>query len=135
MYRCKETKNMSIHLANVCDGFYHCPFSDDEMFCNLQNIYCPSGCSCLLYAIECKRLARQNSIFHNFNGSTYFSIYIHAGSLLSAKVINRFRNAVQVQINENNIKDICTITDLEECLVFDVGNNLIRSIVLPTLAN
>ena len=134
MYRCKETKNMCIHLANVCDGFDHCPFSDDEMFCNLQNIYCPSVCSCLLYAIECKRLNRQNSIFHNFNGSTYFSIYIHAGSLLSAKVINRFRNAVQVQ-NENNIKDICTITDLEKCLVFDVGNNLISSIGVKCFAH
>ena len=128
MYKCKETRKMCVHLGNVCDGYEHCPYGDDEMFCNLQNVYCPFGCHCLLYAIECKIMAEQNSMFHNLNASAYFSIHISSVCLLSAKIIDSFTSAFHVEINGNDIKDICTITNLKLCITFDAGNKLIRSI-------
>ena len=128
MYKCKETRRMCIHLGNVCDGFEHCPYGDDEMFFNLQNVYCPFGCHCLLYAIECKIMAGQSSIFHNLNASIYFSIHITLVSSLSGKIIDSFTSAFHVQINGNDIEDICTITNLKLCIIFDAGNNLIRNI-------
>ena len=58
----------------------------------------------------------------------FLSVHISSSALLSTKIINSFTNALKVQIQENNIKDICTTTGLLKCILLDAGYNLIQNI-------
>ncbi|KAL8616454.1 hypothetical protein ACOMHN_041057 [Nucella lapillus] len=49
LYRCRAS-TICLRPQDVCDNFYHCPQSDDELFCHLQ---CPQGCICYGQAFFC----------------------------------------------------------------------------------
>nr|KAG5691616.1 hypothetical protein BaRGS_023787 [Batillaria attramentaria] len=48
-YRCRASR-VCVHRDHVCDGNYHCPQRDDELFCQLD---CPDNCTCHGLAFTC----------------------------------------------------------------------------------
>ena len=53
-YHCTNT-SINIDLSNVCDDILDCPDGSDEQSCILQNIECPSQCTCLIYTTICNQ--------------------------------------------------------------------------------
>ncbi len=51
-YKCKDSQ-IHIHLSTICDESRDCPLGDDEIFCDLNIVLCPSKCSCLVYTLYC----------------------------------------------------------------------------------
>ena len=43
----------AIHVNDICNGQIECPHGDDEYFCGLKNVKCPSNCQCLTFALKC----------------------------------------------------------------------------------
>ena len=52
MNRCYRSK-MCLHASYMCDGVYHCPRRDDELFC--ANATCPEQCTCHGLAFTCRQ--------------------------------------------------------------------------------
>ena len=50
--RCRASK-VCLHMDHVCDGIFHCPKHDDEVFCTL---HCPHNCNCWGQAFVCNVL-------------------------------------------------------------------------------
>ncbi|KAL8595637.1 hypothetical protein ACOMHN_025673 [Nucella lapillus] len=48
-FRCRLSK-LCLHSDHVCDGWSHCPMSDDELSCD---IICPVNCLCQGYTFQC----------------------------------------------------------------------------------
>ena len=72
MYKCKNTKQICIHLGSVCNNKDECPLGDDELFCDLKDSECLLGCHCLLFGLFCNEsvLSTKNRDF------LYLSVYI-----------------------------------------------------------
>ncbi|XP_070206523.1 G-protein coupled receptor GRL101-like [Littorina saxatilis] len=53
-YRCQEV-GTCVHKNYTCDGIHHCPYKDDELFCDLT---CPhdGGCVCEGQAYTCSKM-------------------------------------------------------------------------------
>ncbi len=52
MFKCD---GICIPISSVCDGIKHCHGVEDEQFCALSSVHCPTKCLCLAFAIQCKR--------------------------------------------------------------------------------
>ena len=53
-YRCRKGGHLSVcvHVSHLCDGTFHCPLHDDELWCGLV---CPQYCVCHGMAFTCSR--------------------------------------------------------------------------------
>ena len=49
LYRCLSSK-VCLLDTHLCDGMFHCPHRDDELFCNLT---CPENCTCQGLSFTC----------------------------------------------------------------------------------
>ena len=52
MFKCKMS-SVCLHLGDICNGEFECPYQDDESLCLLKDTTCPSECQCLAFAIRC----------------------------------------------------------------------------------
>ena len=125
MFKCKGTTNTCLHLGNTCDGSNDCPFGDDELFCHLQKIQCPSVCNCLLYAIECQDSSDKFIVipYPQIYLFIFFS-YVEKAAELTANFIN----ALFVLLPNNFIKSSCNIAHFPKCLYLNVKQNIMESI-------
>lgn len=53
LFKCKGTHQTCIHVEEVCNGIGDCPQNEDEVACELHNMLCLAGCSCLFMAMQC----------------------------------------------------------------------------------
>lgn len=51
-YRCYKS-DVRLHPDYFCDGLYHCPYKDDEKYCD---DLCPSNCKCEGLAFKCSKI-------------------------------------------------------------------------------
>ena len=125
MYRCKNTKYVCIALTNMCDNQNDCPYSDDEIMCELQNQFCPQRCYCLMYALSCSRYNE----FENMLKSNYISMYISESNIKSMNELRLPYRTLQIlQLPENNIKFPCNVKSFTNLVMLNLMRNQISNI-------
>ncbi|XP_076466144.1 uncharacterized protein LOC143297612 [Babylonia areolata] len=74
-YICQYSRHC-MHPKFVCDGINHCPYKDDERYCNLP---CPTDCVCEGYAYFCTNLSEPQSLWSarylDLSGSVNVSLH------------------------------------------------------------
>ena len=124
LFRCRKIKRC-IHLKSVCDGQHDCPENDDEHFCQLHNVTCPSNCWCLGFAISCSSVKLHLHQTHY----PFQSVHLSHSSIFSLKFIaDQFSAAVVFSIAHTNITGTCYISFGPNVLYLDVGYNLLTRI-------
>ena len=124
MYKCKGYPTKCIEVSNTCDNLTHCIYADDEKFCDLNNVLCPSFCRCILYSVLCKNKKVTEIIFFNFY--SFISVNIFNSSL---SIIHRnFGFPKYLTLQQNNIKIICSLNILIKLVYLDVSFNLVKKI-------
>ena len=124
MYKCELTSRC-VHLGNVCDNKSDCPFGDEELFCELHNLKCPSGCKCLLFAIEC------NEQFITFPKEIYPFIYVNyvnTRSFLLQLLSDIFPKLRMFSLLKSEIGNICHLDFPTTLLYLDAQFNDISSL-------
>ncbi|KAL4238889.1 hypothetical protein ACF0H5_003596 [Mactra antiquata] len=91
LYRCSSS-SICIELKRVCDGYAHCPLSDDEMFCDFE---CPSNCSCTSYSVDCSE-----NLFENITDITLVDKRVRALDLHSNHAVSYLFNTMDIFIFE-----------------------------------
>lgn len=53
MYKCNGFVKKCIHIGTVCNKKHNCPLGDDEQFCELRLLSCPTECHCGMHTLIC----------------------------------------------------------------------------------
>ncbi len=123
LFKCKHTKHTCIHLGNICDEVIDCPLGDDELFCELNNIKCPTECQCLLFAISCKAwtLPETKIIYPHI-----FLSLSESQTHLLQPVLQMFSNTLFLHVGGYEMKSVCRITFPNKLLTMHLQNNSIQ---------
>ena len=124
-YKCAGEQNICVHVGNVCNRYPDCPFSDDETFCHIQRVICPSNCHCLLHAIQCQN-NHENEIIFKYP-KTYIFIYF-INICKPPKTDIKFYNAISVQLTQSFVTDLCNVHHFPNCLSLTLRQNSIKRI-------
>ncbi len=126
LFSCKHSTTMCLHLEDVCDGLAECPFKDDEMLCNLQGNLCPSGCTCLNYAIWC---SRENVHFLNVP-LPYVSSHTTFCNISSLHFLAELTFVIFINISHNSLSQIGNTFHKNKYLVsIDLSFNTIQRLL------
>ncbi len=68
LFQCWES-NICVHISDICGGHIDCQNEDDEIFCPLKTLFCPSFCDCLVFAVWCYNVTTSQSVFWIFSCS------------------------------------------------------------------
>ena len=122
-YKCKNTRQVCIHLGNICDTQPDCPNGDDEVHCEIQDRGCPESCECLYFAIVCKSL-------NEFENSEYNRKYIMAdisrtpSKLIDLTILFNFLPNVQIlKLQLNNMRYVCRSKISKYLKMLDISYN------------
>ena len=137
-YRCQGTGSC-VHKSYVCDGIYHCPNKDDEMFCHVN---CPrdQGCTCEGHAYKCSEMidphqhlhVRYLDLSHASNvslGNIHFMEYLSFLNLSFCHLSNvTLTNMHQLQILDlsfNSLTELASLNlyKLSRLIYLDLSNN------------
>ncbi len=70
LFKCVGTQ-ICVHLENICDKNTHCPQGDDEDLCDLKDVFCPDGCSCVTYALFCTQI-----VLHHLSSNAFQPFFV-----------------------------------------------------------
>ncbi len=134
LFKCKGGHHTCVHVGDVCNGLGDCPQNDDEVACELHNMFCPKCCDCLFLAVQCN----QNASKADFTRKVPFLYVSFIGTTEVATVLFWFSKALFCILNNNQLKHI-TLENLSGRLILlDLSfNNLesIKSDLLPSKFN
>ena len=125
MFKCKG-RFMCIHLESLCDNYVDCPLGHDEILCGLKDTKCPKMCSCLTYALYCKTVPL------NILPFTYpfMSVsLIKVNFVLSKSFAQYFPKCFYINLNRNNLSDVCNNYFSSTVIILDVRFNPVKHIV------
>ncbi len=134
MFQCKYShrdNQLCTHVSEVCDGIINCPHGDDEFFCSLDNVCCPRGCQCVIFALSCFNMSGSKPTAQFFY-SSYHSINIENSGDTFAKLLRVFldMNTVQLILKHNQIGDVCqTLPVLNKLVVLNIEHNVISTLL------
>ncbi len=126
MFKCKNMTFTCIHLQNICDGHNDCIQGDDEIICDLKQVDCPNGCSCLSFALVCND-SRQLQFGRHPLPFVYVSLQ-NTKIPLSDSFLSFFEKCMIVRLLNNNLTNICSTNFPFNLHVFDVRYNQLKSI-------
>ena len=125
MYKCFKSSRKCLHIQNVCDGHVDCPYGDDESICELDQIRCPSQCTCLLLAMECVNTTLNLKCFN----CPHISVYISNVVINSLQFIfHQFKTCLLFKAPRNNLKHICGLSSNKMLFYLSLDHNLINNI-------
>ena len=127
MYKCKNTKQICIHLGSVCNNQQECPLGDDELFCDLKDSKCIPNCHCLLFAWFCFGTVLSTK----YKAFLYLSVYITSSTIhyFNALVDSIKQYTVIVRMPNNYIKDIFQFCKLKNILLLDLSHNYLNRLL------
>ena len=127
MFKCRNSSKC-IHLGDVCDNVKHCPHEDDEKFCLLNQVICPSICQCLSFAIRCTDIISNRDL-------EYTHLPFHVVKIVNCPKIFTFKLLEKIYLfsifvaKHNYLDKLCFLfTDPKHLLILNVGYNKILSI-------
>ncbi len=123
MFKCVNSQ-ICTHLLDVCDSTADCPFQDDEMFCDLAGILCPTGCYCFVYAVMCTNIPVDASLF-----SKMPHISIHStNTTISGLALKKWQGSLLVlNVSRNTISNVCfKQSQLNNLALFDISSNVVE---------
>ena len=124
-----------IHLNDVCNEHYDCPFEDDEYLCLLKDISCPSGCQCFSFAMRCYSTDVLEYALTFY--LPYKSVTIVDCSLASDNKLKKsFQYVSFLSITNTNFENICTVVSLMKHIkILDVSRNAISKLKIYCIKN
>ena len=127
MFKCKMSSTC-LHLGDVCNGHFDCPYQDDEYLCLLKDITCPSVCHCVAFAIRC-----YNVEILEYTLSTYFpyitATLMYCSLFLEDKLKTVLQSVSFLVITNSKLKRICGIISLMKYVkILDASKNAISTL-------
>ncbi len=102
LFHCRKS-TICVHLGDLCNKRKDCPYADDELACALIHVTCPSGCTCLLFAIR-----GDNTIVDSKFQFPYQAIWVQ-DSVVSGVCSKMFSQAVLFHIDSGNFIEFCEV--------------------------
>ncbi len=128
MFKCKQSQ-LCVHQNDVCDKTIDCPLGDDEFMCSLFFVSCPFHCCCLNYAIDCSHVRLINFHFHLDHFFPYLSLHMHNTGAASVSFLAKWRELVNINISNNNFRQICShVNHFSQLVVFLANNNSVSAL-------
>ena len=129
MYHCRNTAKTCLHLGNTCDGYSDFPHGDDELLCEFKDIQCPSFCTCIMYAIICRKFSIEQieEIYPYYLSIHFINILMN----YIDKLTTLMKYAIVLKLPGNEIIDIChTFSKVNDwnIITLDVSFNLLKTI-------
>ena len=157
MFRCENS--YCINIENVCDGHSDCPYQSDEILCEnttcpgmlkcrgenrclpdylicntrVDCIYsaddelgcqpCPDECNCSGYTILC--FDHPEETYALF----YKAVFVKY-SIKSLEDLSWTNTAIFLDLSDSNITDLSNNVSLHSALIFNISNNMLRSLGL-----
>ncbi len=122
LFKCRNSR--CVHLGNVCDGQRDCPFGDDEFYCSLQILMCPSDCECLLFTLRC-----YNTTFSPENNMPFHIVWIHVASFTSTLSSLVFKDAVVLAMTKTGLTNLCElIFQMKNLIKLDASFNSVTTV-------
>ncbi len=122
MLKCQQT-SICIHPANICDGEEDCALKDDEGMCSLHTTICPKICSCLTYALSCKKVGPFASFRENVR-AYYVVAAEHCSETFVQGLLQRIDKPLLLFLAQNNLVSICGgLPCRTHTLLIDLGYN------------
>ena len=131
MFRCKNSQ-ICLHLSDVCDGYEHCPYSDDEILCELYKEKCKTSCFCLNFAIFCHNV----TVGYVMSKVSYVSYHIEHAELSGSILLFQNIYARHINLPHNFVNDICAIKKKPDNLnTLNVSHNALTKITKGCFSN
>ena len=127
MFKCKLS-SLCLHLDNVCNGEFECPYQDDESLCLLMYTTCPSECQCLAFAIGCYSTDVSKSTLPIY--FSYISVTIINSTLFTEDKLKTALLFVSfLSLTNTEFENICPVVSLmKHVITLDVSKNAISNI-------
>ena len=93
-------------------------------FVFLEELNCPEGCECLLYAISCTGVLKMK-MYLKYPEIYLFVFFSDLDSLLH-NMVNKFINVLVIKLPRNNFTTVCPTLNFHKCVFLDLGYNLIN---------
>ena len=101
LYRCRHASRC-VHINDVCNKKIECPLGDDEYFCRLNNVTCPSNCQCLTFVLKCYH--NKNVWNTSISQLPYHVIYVkNSTHQFVSDLLNHLTFFSILQINYNSL--------------------------------
>ena len=127
MFKCKMSSTC-LHLDEVCNEHFNCPYQDDEYLCLLKDIKCPPVCHCTALAIRCYNvniLEDTLSIHLPYIAVTMLSCTLFIEDQLKTV----FQYVSFLFITNTNLKKLCDVVSLmKHTKLLHSSNNAINTI-------
>ncbi len=96
--RCKHTyhcyqSTICIHLFDVCNKIRDCPYSEDELLCELVGTQCPQGCDCFHFAVLC---LNQTLVQSDFVSVPYIAFHFSFCLMASLQWFDKYFDQIRV---------------------------------------
>ena len=124
MYKCKGSPTRCTEVSNTCNNVIDCIYADDEMFCELKNVFCPTFCRCILYSVLCNNMNFTEKVFLNFYSFISVNIFNSSFSIIHRNLgFPHF-----LTLPHNSIRMVCFLDILIKLVYLDVSFNLVQQI-------
>ena len=127
MFKCQNS-NICIHVGDICDGIFDCPFMDDEHLCLLQDVSCPSNCECLALAVGCFGADTLTiNLIHVF---PYIVVFLENCSMkFTHNILQKIGQVIILSVKRNNLISICSfMPSSADAYLYDIGFNSVSAI-------
>ncbi len=125
LFRCHNTTNTCLHLANLCDNNVDCAFGDDELLCSLKGIQCPESCLCVAFVISCSNRFLMFSKIYPF---LYTIIQDSSSTDSYESFFDSFSQSFFYSMISVNMTDICHKRYNKEAVYFDLQKNCLTDL-------
>ena len=117
-YRCRHNVvevTICVHVSHLCDGTFHCPLQDDELWCGTS---CPGHCICHGTAFTCSRV---------FNVSDHPQLRYLKAAGSGIQLSNVLQNTMLIHLGVRSCGWMnLTVIPLPNLLSLDLTDNLLH---------
>ena len=127
MFKCQNS-NICIHVGDICNGIFDCPFMDDEHLCLLQDVVCPPNCECLALAVGCFGVdTLTTNLIHV---SPYIVVFLENCSMkFTHNMLQKIGQFNILSVKRNNLISICSfMPSSAAAYLYDIGFNSVSAI-------
>ncbi len=108
----------------MCDKEKHCPFSDDELLCNIHHVKCPLLCTCLALAMKCEE---RQTLTHFSTPSPHVYVFLRNVTFPNMQTVFKlFDSVLYLTLQKGNLQSVCFVSNPTSIVLLDAGLNCIQ---------
>ena len=124
MFKCVRSQ-ICLHIGDVCDGHYDCPWKDDELMCKLVGTKCPEKCQCLNFGISCRNVSFD---IRALSTLPHISVHVTNCNIKSIPNLDLDHDIIILNLSKNSITNICAQKFMTSLTIIDLSYNMIMFI-------